>query len=73
MTSTPRPLLEGSRRHLQDRGCTHWAVSVLAASDGAVQLYQRAGVRPWLLELAAPLDDGPGRQLCDDADARLDP
>ena len=50
-------LLEACRRHLRSRGCTHWTVSVMAANDGAVQLYQRVGFRPWLLELAAPLDD----------------
>lgn len=52
-------LLEECRRHLRSRGCTHWTVSVMAANAGAVQLYRRAGFRPWLLELAAPLDDGP--------------
>lgn len=51
-------LLEECRRHLRSRGCTHWTVSVMAANDGAVQLYHRAGFRPWLLDLAAPLDDG---------------
>ena len=56
-------LLEGSRHHLRDRGCTHWTVSVMAANDGAVQLYQRVGFRPWLLELAAPLDDVPDQPL----------
>lgn len=28
----------------------------MEANEGAVQLYRRAGFRPWLLELAAPLD-----------------
>ena len=53
-------LLDACRRHLRGRGCTHWTVSVMAANDGAVQLYRRAGFRPWLLELAAPLDDAAG-------------
>ena len=53
-------LLDECRRHLRSRGCTHWTVSVMAANDGAVQLYRRAGFRPWLLELAAPLDDAAG-------------
>ena len=35
----------------------------MAANDGAVQLYQRVGFRPWLLELAAPLDDVPDQPL----------
>ena len=53
-------LLDECRRYLRSRGCTHWTVSVMAANDGAVQLYRRAGFRPWLLELAAPLEDDAG-------------
>jgi ribosomal protein S18 acetylase RimI-like enzyme len=48
-------LLRAAQGELRRLGCTYWSVSVMEANDGAVQLYERAGFRPWLRELAAPL------------------
>lgn len=50
-------LLQASRGELRRLGCAYWSVSVMEANQGAVHLYERAGFRPWLRELAAPLDD----------------
>ena len=50
-------LLQASRGELRRLGCSYWSVSVMEANHGAVQIYERAGFRPWLRELAAPLDD----------------
>lgn len=50
-------LLRASRHQLKLRGCAYWTVSVMEANNGAVQLYERVGFRPWLRELAAPLDE----------------
>ncbi len=50
-------LLQASREELRRLGCTYWSVSVMEANQGAIQVYERAGFRPWLRELAAPLDD----------------
>jgi GNAT superfamily N-acetyltransferase len=49
-------LLEAARAEARRLGCTYWSVSVMEANSGAVQVYERAGFRPWLRELAAPLD-----------------
>jgi ribosomal protein S18 acetylase RimI-like enzyme len=49
-------LLEAARAELRRLGCTYWSVGVMEANHGAVQVYVRAGFRPWLRELAAPLD-----------------
>ena len=48
-------LLRAAQDEPRRLGCTYWSVSVMEANDGAVQLYERAGFRPWLRELAAPL------------------
>jgi GNAT superfamily N-acetyltransferase len=49
-------LLERARQELWDRGCRYWSIGVLEANAGAAALYERVGFRPWLRELAAPLD-----------------
>jgi ribosomal protein S18 acetylase RimI-like enzyme len=48
-------LLRAARDELRRLGCEYWSVSVMEANEGAVRLYERAGFRPWLRELAAPL------------------
>jgi ribosomal protein S18 acetylase RimI-like enzyme len=48
-------LLTACREELLRRGCTYWTVGVVAANAGAARLYARAGFRPWVLEMAAPL------------------
>jgi GNAT superfamily N-acetyltransferase len=50
-------LLTAARQELRRLGCTYWSVSVMEANSAAVRVYERAGFRPWLRELAAPLDD----------------
>jgi ribosomal protein S18 acetylase RimI-like enzyme len=48
-------LLRAARDELLRLGCTYWSVSVMEANEGAVRLYEQAGFRPWLRDLAAPL------------------
>ncbi len=52
-------LLEAARAEARRLGCAYWSVSVMEANAGAVQVYERAGFRPWLRELAAPVDAAP--------------
>jgi ribosomal protein S18 acetylase RimI-like enzyme len=49
-------LLTACRAELVSRGCTHWTIGVVATNPEAERLYERLGFRPWIHELAAPLD-----------------
>jgi ribosomal protein S18 acetylase RimI-like enzyme len=48
-------LLEARRAELVARGCTYWSIGVVDANPDARRLYERVGFRPWIHELAAPL------------------
>lgn len=50
-------LLERARSELRELGCTYWTVTVMEANEQAVRLYEAAGFRPWLRELAGRLDE----------------
>ncbi|HZG91150.1 MAG TPA: GNAT family N-acetyltransferase [Pseudonocardia sp.] len=49
-------LIEACRKELRQRGCTYWSVNVVEANTGAVDLYRRAGFRPWRQDLLGRLD-----------------
>jgi ribosomal protein S18 acetylase RimI-like enzyme len=48
-------LLGAVRAELEARGCRHWSISVATDNAAAVRLYERAGFRPLVQMMHAPL------------------